>query len=90
MALNSGGLEANGALVPSSDRNLKENFTPVHPQEVLEKVVALPMSSWNFKAAPETRHVGPMTQDFHPAFKVGRDDKHIATVDADRVALAAI
>ena len=31
-----------------------------------------------------------MAQDFHAAFGVGLDDKHIATVDADGVALAAI
>jgi hypothetical protein len=31
-----------------------------------------------------------MAQDFHAAFQVGDDDKHIATVDADGVALAAI
>ena len=31
-----------------------------------------------------------MAQDFHAAFGVGPDDRHIATVDADGVALAAI
>ena len=49
----------------------------------MEKVVALPLSSWNYKADTATRHVGPMAQDFYAAFNVGPDDKHIATVDAD-------
>jgi hypothetical protein len=31
-----------------------------------------------------------MAQDLHAAFGLGEDDKHIATVDADGVALAAI
>ena len=31
-----------------------------------------------------------MAQDFRAAFGLGEDDKHIATVDADGVALAAI
>ena len=31
-----------------------------------------------------------MAQDFYAAFAVGADDKHISTVDADGVALAAI
>ena len=31
-----------------------------------------------------------MAQDFKAAFNLGADDKHIATVDADGVALAAI
>jgi trimeric autotransporter adhesin len=31
-----------------------------------------------------------VAQDFKAAFNLGEDDKHIATVDADGVALAAI
>ena len=79
-----------GAFVSASDRNVKENFAPVQPREMLEKVIALPLSSWNYKADTATRHVGPMAQDFYAAFGVGPGDKHIATVDADGVALAAI
>ena len=87
---NTSGLTVNGTFVSASDRNAKENFAPVQPREVLEKVVALPLSSWNYKADKATRHLGPMAQDFYTAFNVGPDDKHIATVDADGVALAAI
>ena len=50
----------------------------------------MPISYWNFKTDPATRHVGPMAQDFYAAFNVGPDDKHIATVDEGGVALAAI
>lgn len=78
------------AFNPPSDRNLKENFAPVNAREVLEKVAALPISRWNFKGEADTAHVGPMAQDFHAAFSVGTDERHIATVDADGVALAAI
>ena len=31
-----------------------------------------------------------MAQDFHQAFNLGEDDRHITTIDADGVALAAI
>jgi len=86
----SGNLFTAGAVNPPSDRNAKENFLPVQPREMLEKVVALPLSSWNYKADTATRHVGPVAQDFYAAFNVGTDEKHIATVDADGVALAAI
>jgi hypothetical protein len=34
--------------------------------------------------------MGPMAQDFYTAFGLGEDDRHITTVDADGVALAAI
>jgi hypothetical protein len=74
----------------TSDRAAKENFRPVDAQQVLAKVAAMPIARWNFKALPGAEHIGPMAQDFHAAFGIGVDDKHIATVDADGVALAAI
>jgi hypothetical protein len=79
------------AFNPTSDRNAKENFVPVDPQEVLAKVAALPIAQWNYKAVAGVDHIGPVAQDFHAAFGLnGDDNKHIATVDADGVALAAI
>ena len=58
---------------------------------VLERLAELPMATWNYKAQSKSvRHIGPTAQDFHTAFGVGDDDKHISTVDADGVALAAI
>ena len=75
---------------PLSDRNAKENIAAIDPAEMLQKVVALPISKWNFRTDEAVSHVGPMAQDFHAAFGLGTDDKHIATVDADGVALAAI
>lgn len=76
--------------ISTSDRNLKENFASVDCREVLERVASLPISRWSFKGDTTGRHIGPMAQDFTAAFSVGEDDKHIATVDADGVALAAI
>lgn len=75
---------------PTSDRNAKLGFANINLQELLERVVSLPISTWAFKKDPSTRHIGPMAQDFEAAFHLGSDDKHIATVDADGVALAAI
>lgn len=75
---------------PTSDRNAKENFQRVDPREVLEKVSAMALTRWNYKTSPGVEHIGPMAQDFQAAFGLGADDKHIATVDADGVALAAI
>jgi len=74
----------------TSDRNAKENFATVDRKAVLEKVSALPIARWSFKSLPGADHIGPMAQDFYAAFGVGSDDKHIATVDAEGVALAAI
>lgn len=56
---------------------------------LLTALAALPISRWNFIGDAATPHLGSMAQDFHTAFGLGTDDKHIATVDADGVALAA-
>jgi hypothetical protein len=80
-----------GAWTSVSDRNAKENFAPVDTAEVLAKVAALPLSTWNYKSQDASiRHVGPMAQDFKASFGVGETDTGITTVDADGVALAAI
>ncbi|MHC4590126.1 MAG: tail fiber domain-containing protein [Planctomycetota bacterium] len=73
-----------------SDRNVKENFEAVDPREVLERLASIPIETWNVKGQEQpVRHMGPMAQDFYSAYGLGTDDKHIATVDADGVALAA-
>src|SRR6185369_4553761 len=74
----------------TSDRNAKERFQSVALRAVLNKVVALPVSEWQFKGDESARHIGPMAQDFYAAFGVGSDDRHIAVVDEGGVALAAI
>jgi len=77
--------------ISTCDRNAKENFREADARAVLEKVVALPVQTWNYKSqAAGIRHIGPMAQDFKAAFGVGESDTGIATVDADGVALAAI
>lgn len=74
-----------------SDRNLKENFSPADGREVLERLTAVPIETWNYKSDdPLVRHMGPMAQDFARAFGLGEDDKRIHTIDSAGVALAAI
>jgi hypothetical protein len=74
-----------------SDRNTKFNFNPVDAQQVLEKVAALPVSTWSYLSQDASiLHMGPMAQDFLAAFGLGEDEHYIGTLDADGVALAAI
>lgn len=74
-----------------SDRAAKENFAPVDGRDVLDRLAAIPIQTWNYRSQdPAIRHIGPVAQDFYAAFGVGEDDTHISTVDADGVALAAI
>ena len=74
-----------------SDKNSKANFAPIDSRAVMEKLARIPISTWNYKTQDEAiRHIGPMAQDFAAAFNVGEDDKHITTIDADGVSLAAL
>lgn len=80
-----------GSWISISDRHAKENFAPADADAVLERVVALPVQTWNYRTqSPDIRHIGPTAQDFHAAFGVGESDTGITGVDADGVALAAI
>jgi Chaperone of endosialidase len=86
----SGTVYANGVAL-TSDRNSKENFTPVNPQAVLAEVASLPLTEWNYLTDKNAVHIGPVAQDFHSAFGLnGSDDKHISVIDEGGVALAAI
>ena len=74
-----------------SDRNSKDHFAPVDGRAVLRKLGQIPIATWNWKSQNQNiRHMGPMAQDFSVAFGLGEDDKHISTVDANGVALAAM
>ncbi len=84
-------LSLGGTWTDSSDRNKKRDFVAVDSLDVLRRVSALPISTWSFIQGPaEIRHMGTMAQDFHAAFNLGEDDKHISPLDTGGVALAAI
>ena len=78
-----------GAMVLTSDRNQKEEIIDIEQDELLQSLKDLPIYEWQYRGK-ERRHIGPMAQDFHAAFGLGDDDKTIATIDADGIALAAI
>jgi hypothetical protein len=59
--------------------------------EVLERLLALPVSSWRYTWEPDgVRHLGPMAQDFMAAFGLGSDDTIIEFVDANGVLTVAL
>jgi len=82
-------LSAGGTWTNASDVSLKENFVPVSGADLLERLDRLPISTWNYKAEPAARHVGPTAQDFRAAFGLGSDERTISTIDPAGIALAA-
>jgi hypothetical protein len=73
-----------------SDVRKKTAFRPVDGEQLLAKLAAMPVQTWQYRAQDAgVRHIGPTAQDFRRAFGVGESDTTITTVDADGVALAA-
>ena len=80
-----------GSWSSASSRALKSNLDPADPEDILNRVSDLEISTWNYDAEGEdVRHMGPMAEDFASAFGLGDDAGQISTVDADGVAFAAI
>lgn len=73
-----------------SDRNVKEDFEPVDTQTVLDALAAMPLTTWEYIAQDDVRHMGVMAQDFRAAFGLGVDERHIDTVDMDGVLVASV
>lgn len=88
---NGGNVSIAGTLSQGSDVHSKENFEEVDPLDVLDRIVDLPISTWNYiREEDGVRHMGPMAQDFAAAFGLGGDETRLATVDVDGVMMAAI
>jgi len=84
-------LSEGGVWTNASDSARKENFTPVDRKDLLEKLAALPITTWNYRnEADSVRHLGPIAQDFFALFGLGNDNTSISTLDPSGVALAAI
>ena len=79
-----------GILNENSNREAKTNIVAVNTNDVLARVAALPLATWNYKKDLETEHLGPMAQDFYAAFGLGETNTGLSTYDTAGVALAAI
>jgi hypothetical protein len=85
-----GSLTIAGTLTQGSSRDIKTGFVTLDAKDILSRVSGLPVSQWSYKTENGVRHFGPMAEDFHQAFGLGEDEKHIAPGDAAGIALAAV
>jgi len=80
-----------GGRLSASGDEIEAGAEGVNGYEILEKLAALPISTWNYKwDPPTTRHLGPMAQDFKATFGLGDDDRTINMVDANGVVMVAL
>ena len=64
---------------------------PVNGFEVMAKLSALPVATWRYRWEPAgVRHLGPMAQDWHAVFGLGKGNTTIPMVDAHGVLVVAI
>jgi hypothetical protein len=86
-----GNVQVEGRIVELSDARAKQDFRPIDGRQVLLLLRAVPINTWRYRAdTTGERHIGPTAQDFFAAFGLGGDAYHIAPLDANGVALAAI
>jgi len=83
-------LSVGGTVSQGSDIHSKRDIVGIYQNEVLAKVMTLPISEWSYKDNPGVRHIGPMAQDFYKLFALGDTDKAITSIDTGGVAFAAI
>jgi hypothetical protein len=75
----------------TSSRTTKENFLQVKGEDVLARLRKVPVSTWNYiSEGDQSRHLGPMAEDFYTAFGLGTSDKAIGVQDLAGVSLAAV
>jgi trimeric autotransporter adhesin len=75
----------------TSSRATKMNFAAVSGMDILAKVRAMPITTWNYiSEGDKVRHLGPMAEDFHAAFGLGQGDKSIGIQDLASVSLAGV
>jgi hypothetical protein len=79
------------AWASSSDINLKENLVEHTYSDTLEKIMEMPIYTYNFKSVdPGIKSIGPVAQDFNRLFPSNKDPLSIVDRDMTGVALAGI
>lgn len=86
---NGGNLTISGTLSQGSSRALKHAIEAVAPAALLERVSALPVYAWEYRADTGVKHLGPMAEDVHAAFGLGIGERSLAPGDVAGLAMAA-
>lgn len=85
-----GDARIDGALYQLSSRAAKTGFERPDASTLLDGIEQLWLGFWQYKEGDrEARHFGPTAEDFHAAFGLGGDARHISPTDMAGIALGA-
>ncbi len=74
-----------------SSRTVKKNIQPASSSALLAQLAELPLYTWSYaNDSKNSKHVGPMAEDFHNRFGFGSDEKRISPLDTGGLALAGV
>jgi hypothetical protein len=91
LEVHDGAVIVNGGFQAGSARAIKKQFEPVDRPALLESLAVMPIESWAYRQSDDqSRHLGPMAEDFFAAFGLGSSDQRIDLVDSTGVSLAAL
>ncbi len=90
VAYNGAYLSEGGVWVDNSSLNAKTDFAPVDATSVLDRLAGLTVREWSYRNEDGVRHMGPMAEDFFQTFGLGNDNRSLASLDVNGVALVAI
>ena len=79
-----------GTFSNPSSRLLKENFVDIDGEHVLDLLDGVEVSEWSYIRDPETRHIGPIAEDFWAAFGLGKGATLISPLDVGGISLVSI
>jgi hypothetical protein len=75
----------------TSSRYTKQNFLAVNGEDVLARLRSVPVTTWNYiSEGAQSKHMGPMAEDFYQAFGLGTGNTSIGVQDLAGVSLAAV
>lgn len=87
-------LSAGGTWTNASTRSKKDRFIHIDAEEVLDKVLQMPVEGWYYKGTEEF-HIGPYAEDFYALFHTGNKSwqeapHYLASSDVAGVSLLAL
>lgn len=77
-----------GAAMAMSNSRFKKDFELAKDDDILDAIKALPVYKWSYKGE-ETRHIGPMAEEFMETFGTGDNPDVLPFVDAIGTLMAA-